>query len=105
MDFTAAIRTAIRRSSVLIALIGPEWIATGRDRLDVEDWVREELHIALKERKRVIPVLVDGAKMPRRDDLPEALAPLANIQAAQLRYESFASDVEQLIAHIKEPKR
>jgi len=65
----------------------------------------EELRIALQFRTPVIPVLVDDARMPRRQDLPEVLAPLTQIQAAQLRRASFASDADRLIAMIKDTQR
>ncbi len=65
----------------------------------------EELRIAVEFRTPVIPVLVDDARMPRRQDLPEVLAPLTHIQAAQLRHASFASDADRLIAMIKDTQR
>ncbi len=69
VDFTQATAEAIERSDVLLALIGPRWItlkdAQGRRRLDdPEDFVVLELRAALERGIPVIPVLVDGARMP-----------------------------------------
>jgi hypothetical protein len=46
---------------------------------------------------RVIPILVDGAMMPRRQDLPESLAGLERRNALQMRHESFRSDSNLLM--------
>jgi len=55
---------------VLLAVIGRRWLIAveeeGRRRLDhSEDYVRLEIATALKRGIRVIPMLVDGASMPR----------------------------------------
>jgi hypothetical protein len=63
---------------VLIAVIGQRWLNSsdeeGGRRIDhPEDSVRLEIATALKRNIRVIPVLVDGALMPRSSDLPDDL--------------------------------
>jgi hypothetical protein len=58
----------------------------GRRRLDnPEDFVRIEIATALSREVRVIPVLLDGASMPRTTDLPDDLKPLVRRNA---RYRS-----------------
>ena len=106
LDFTEAIRSAIARSDVLLALIGVGWLTAedeqGRPRLhDPRDWVVEEIAAGLRGGLRVIPVLVDGARMPRESELPLALASLASRQAITLRYDSFGSDTRRLIAALE----
>ncbi len=55
----------------------------GRRRLDdPEDIVRLEIEAALTRKVRVIPVLVNGAAMPRSTDLPPGLQDLAGRQAS-----------------------
>ena len=49
----------------------------------------------------MIPVLVDGATMPARSELPPALASLASRQAMTIHHESFSSDVNRLIGAIE----
>ena len=66
---------------MLIAVIGKGWLIScdqeGQRRLDnPEDFVRIEIATALKRDIRVIPVLVDGASMPRSRDLPDDLKAL-----------------------------
>ncbi len=100
--FAEVINAAVARCDVLLALIGSAWsTATGKDgrrRLaDPEDFVRLEIEGALRHDVRVIPVLIDGAQMPRRADLPASLADLVELQAFELALSHFGPDTEQLI--------
>ena len=106
-DFTAAIRDAVGECDVLLALIGPNWLDArdkkGRRRLDdPDDWIVGEIQVALARNIRVIPILVDSAVMPDRDDLPPPLVPLANRQAVTLRHETFPADVTSLVSVINQ---
>lgn len=106
VDFTDAIRRAVGECDILLALIGDKWTSAvdehGRRRLDdPDDWIVQELRVALDRGIRVIPVLVDAARMPSRSELPEALAPLARRQAVTVRFESFTPDSERLILAIE----
>src|SRR5262249_55062430 len=56
---------------------------------------------ALRRKIRVIPVLVGGARMPGRHDLPEALAPLSRRNAIELSETRFHADVNRLIEAIE----
>ena len=88
------------------SVIGPQWMAVqaedGQRRLDdPNDWVVAETAAALERQVPVIPVLVDGATMPARSELPPALASLASRQAMTIHHESFSSDVNRLIGAIE----
>lgn len=88
-NFPAVIDQAIRNTSVLLALIGPRWLKVrspqGRRRIDdPQDPVRLEIEAALRHRVTVIPVLVDGAKMPKREELPESLAKLPDLNIYEI---------------------
>lgn len=100
-DFTAVIEEKISASDVLVAVIGTRWLTiteNGTRRLDnPRDFVRLEIGKALERGIRVIPVLVDGASMPRADDLPAGLRPLSERQAVEIRDAHFHSDAQQLI--------
>jgi hypothetical protein len=73
------IKSELKQSTVLIALIGKKWI-TPRLR-DPNDYVRREIATALSDKKIVIPVIVDGASLPSSTDLPEAIRSLHLRQA------------------------
>lgn len=101
-DFIAAIRTRIEQSDVLLAIIGPQWLTAADDsgarRLAKEDdLVRVEVATALERGIRVVPVLVQGATMPRLADLPPSLVGLAQRNAAEVRDTHFDQDVSQLL--------
>ena len=88
-DFAEVITAAVSSCSALVAVIGERWLTIidehGRRRLDnPEDFVRLEIEAALTRGVRVIPVLVNGASMPRSADLPPSLQPLARRQAVEL---------------------
>ncbi|HKX14780.1 MAG TPA: toll/interleukin-1 receptor domain-containing protein [Propionibacteriaceae bacterium] len=102
VDFSDAIQQAIGSSDVLLALIGPDWLTAtdedGRRRLDnPDDLVRLEVEAALERGIRVIPVLAEGATMPRRQDLPDSLAALVRRNAVRLSHESFGHEAARLI--------
>jgi hypothetical protein len=70
----------------------------GRRRLDnPEDFVRLEIQAALTRDIRVIPILVDGARMPRAGELAPSLAKLVRRQALELSPSRFAFDTGRLL--------
>jgi hypothetical protein len=102
LDFSDAIQQAVGSSDVLLALIGREWLTAtdedGRRRLDdPDDIVRLEVEAALERSIRVIPLLAEGATMPRRQDLPDSLAGLVRRNAVRLSHESFRHEAARLI--------
>src|SRR5262249_7591935 len=87
--------------------IGPNWLESkdeaGHRRLhNPDDFVAIEIAAALDRGIRVIPVLVDGAHMPKAGELPEPLKPLARRQAAGVRNANFRQDAETLIARMRQ---
>jgi TIR domain len=101
-DFVEVIASAVGSCDVLLALIGDEWLtvtdAHGRRRLDdPDDFVRLEIEAALTRDVRVIPILVDGARMPRADELPDSLAGLVRRQALELSPARFDFDTGRLL--------
>ena len=94
-DFVERIQSAVGSCQVLLALIGPQWLeitdATGARRLDdPADFVRLEVETALSRADvRVIPILVDNAKMPTPQELPKGLAALTRRQAVEINPVNF----------------
>src|SRR5215475_10345879 len=71
-DFVKVIEETLSSCEVLIALIGNQWLAMTQQRLnDPEDFTRLEIARALERNILVIPVLVQGVKMPLPQQLPE----------------------------------
>jgi hypothetical protein len=107
LDFVRELSERVAECDVLIAVIGKGWIdardATGARRLDdPDDFVRIEIVSALSQGKRVIPVLVGEAQMPRTDELPEELRPLARRNAVRLTHERFRADTQGLVKALQQ---
>jgi hypothetical protein len=101
-DFVDAIDTAVGSCDVLLALIGNQWLTItdegGNRRLDdPSDFVHLEIEAALTRGVRVIPILVEGARMPRADELPPTLARLVRRQALELSPSRFEFDTSRLL--------
>ena len=102
-DFVEVLRSQVAACDVLLAVIGPRWAELLAARLsDTDDFVGIEIKAALDQGKRVIPVLVGGAGMPRADTLPAAIRPLARRNAVGLRPERFKTDCQGLVTALKE---
>jgi hypothetical protein len=76
VDFVEALEKSVAACDVQLVVIGKRWLMARdekrRRRLSKpEDFVRLEIATALQRGIGVIPVLVDGASMPRSADLPE----------------------------------
>jgi hypothetical protein len=105
-DFRKAIDESVAACSILLAVIGQEWLGSkddaGRRRLEnPNDFVRMELASALQRDIPVVPVLVRGAKMPHADQLPDVLKELAYRNAMELTHVRWKSDVQVLIQALR----
>ncbi len=108
VNFVETVQQAIGECDGLVAVIGRDWLqvsdATGARRLDdPTDLVRLEIATALERGIPVIPVLVQGAQMPRSTDLPDGLKELASRNALELSDARFRADVERLIEALEAP--
>jgi hypothetical protein len=106
-DFRKAINESVSSCGVLLAVLGLDWVNakkdTGERRLeDPADFVRLETAAALKRDIPVIPVLVQGAKMPTAGDLPEDLRDFAYRNAVELTHARWSSDVQILIQTLRQ---
>ncbi len=108
VDFGDYIKTVLPRCRVAIALIGPHRLEskdeTGKRRLDDDhDWVRIEIETALATPGVLVaPVLVNGAQMPRGEEVPDSLKPLLRRNAAIIRRDpDFHDDLERLATAIR----
>ena len=100
-DFVKILRDKIQRCDVLLAILGKEWLnardGAGNRRLDDPlDFVRIEIEQALQLGKRVIPILVGEAVMPRPDQLPDSLKPLVQRHAVRFSHDRFRIDADNL---------
>ena len=102
LDFVEVLPDALGKCRVVIVVIGQGWLSAtdelGAPRLEnTDDFVRLEVEVALQRGLRVIPVLVDGAPMPKSTSLPESMAPLARRNGREISNARFGSDTIELI--------
>lgn len=100
-DFVSVLQTTLQQTAAVLVVIGTRWIslrgASGTRRLDDEkDFVRLEVEKALGRGIPVVPVLVQGAPLPRADELPPSIAALATRQTAVVDHAEFHADTERL---------
>ena len=104
VDFVERITAAVAACEVLIVVMGPRWATVeneeGTVRLaDPEDFVRLEVEAALRRPEVTpIPVLVAGAKMPGREELPQELRAITRRNALELSDLRWRQDVGRLIS-------
>jgi hypothetical protein len=101
-DFVTMLESQVAQCDAMLTVIGNNWLDAadergGRRLDDPHDFVRIEIESALKQGKRVIPVLVHQARMPHPEELPEAIRPLSQRNAVRLTHERFRADVQGLI--------
>jgi hypothetical protein len=103
-DFAGVLWSRLRTSDVVLALIGPHWLArdaAGRRLIDDKrDFIRRELTEALSLRIRTVPVLFGGATLPAAKELPKKLRPLVRHQFMEIRARDPEPDIDRLIARL-----
>ncbi|OLC26324.1 MAG: hypothetical protein AUH40_04345 [Chloroflexi bacterium 13_1_40CM_65_17] len=107
-DYRDVINQAVESCEVLVTVIGKGWLsladgAGGRRLDDPGDLVRQEIQTALDRKILLVPALVQGAHMPRADQLPTSLGRLARRNAFEISYARWQYDVERLIASLEQP--
>jgi hypothetical protein len=108
VDFVERITEAVAACHVLIVVMGPSWATVEDERgtarlADPEDFVRLEVETALRRPDVTpIPVLVAGARMPNREELPPEVRAITRRNALELGDQRWRYDVERLISALDE---
>lgn len=108
VDFRTHLDNVVGRCRMLLVVIGPSWLAStgpnGRRLDDDDDFVRIEIEAALARDIPVIPVLVGGASLPAKGELPPSLGPLTYRNGILVRPDpDFHRDMDRLIAGLDLP--
>jgi hypothetical protein len=100
-DFARRLRDVVQGCEVVVALIGKRWVGEREGQParihDERDWVRIEVAEALRRGIRVIPVLLDGARLPAAEDLPDDLQGLRLLNSMEVRTTRLDADVRDLV--------
>ena len=105
-DFVRVLQSSLRETAAVLVVIGQRWTslrdtAGGRRLDDAKDFVRLEVEESLGRNIPVVPVLVQGATMPRREDLPPSMESLSTRQAVTLDHAEFLDDANRLCDHLE----
>jgi formylglycine-generating enzyme required for sulfatase activity len=109
-SWRSVLEREVNSCKVMVVVIGTEWAnlanPDGQKRLfDPNDVTRWEVETGLRRSKdegiTLIPVRVLGAQIPKKDDLPESLWQLFEIQWRELQNSHFDLDIKALIDDIR----
>jgi hypothetical protein len=105
-NFVKVLRDEVAKCEVLLAVIGPHWLDArdeyGKRRLDnPNDFVRIEIATALQRNITVIPIMLDGSKIPNSDQLPKELEELSFRNGLYVHHASFHNDLDRLVRELK----
>lgn len=106
-EWPDTIRKAVEEASVLIVIVGKNWLfmqdeASGKRKIDMEnDWVRKEIITFLKRQREnkellLLPVLINGAKMPNKEYLDAEINEICDFQAMDLPNTMSSVDFVQI---------
>jgi len=99
-NFYEHIKEELTDCDVVLVVIGPQWLATdaqGQFRIQqADDPVRLEVEAALASGATVIPVLVEGAAIPKSADLPESLKDFPALAGTRVNVEDFDAHIDRL---------
>jgi small GTP-binding protein len=101
-DFASRIEESVASAAAIVVVIGKGWLSChredGQPRLDdPNDLVRREIAIGLKRGIPLFPVLVAGARLPTRDELPAELSDICRYQAHELTETDFRHDLDSVM--------
>lgn len=84
------------RPDLVLVVIGPAWGLSSPDVGTVA-----KIEEALTKKQKLVPVLVQRAKMPPGELLPARVRPFSLLRAVELRHASFSDDLELVLKEVK----
>ena len=94
----------LKRVGAVVVVIGPRWLEllNARTAAGTFDSVRMEIAASLdKQNVQVIPVVVNGARLPAQAALPEDIRGLTDLNAIEIRGSAWTSDTERLVKALR----
>ena len=97
----------IAAAAVVIAVLSPQSIAVIKEEntLMLGSSLLHEVAVALARGIPVLPILLDGARMPPADLLPTSLRALANIHAVAVDTSAGSSDLSRVVEAVRNLRR
>lgn len=108
-EFDRVISKNVRRSDVLVAIIGPAWFTVPAHRDpdrravdDPADWPRREIVEAFNNDVLVVPLLVGATPRLQEDDLPAELQFLARVQSLRFHRDTAEASLDRLAGRLED---
>mgnify|MGYP001602310938 CR=1 FL=1 len=105
-DFVAHIEQELSKSAVMLVIVGPEWqqLAQEKCKRKEKDWVLFEIESALSQDEPVplIPVLIEGAEMPKDEYVPEGFSRANGISLRPRDHKGYEEGVRVLLSKVEE---
>ena len=101
-QWDSKIRTSLEQSMIVVTLINKDWKIESL--YHSNDWVFEEIRLALENNLFLLPVVMEGSKMPLSEDLPKEVEEFARRQAYFIDSRSvniFDSSIKAISEDIK----
>jgi hypothetical protein len=103
-NWRVRIDNTLKKVEAVVVVIGPRWleILNARTAAGTFDSVRTEIAASLnKPDVQVIPVVVNGARLPAQSALPQDIQGLTDLNAIEVRGSAWTSDVERLVKTLR----
>lgn len=105
-NFVHEIKKAIDDSHVVLIVIGRYWTSVqnqeGEKRLFLEDdFIRLEVEYALEKKKTILPIFVNGARVPPSRELPSSIRTLIQINGVALRNDRWRIDINDFFKQLE----
>lgn len=100
IDLAQALDDEIADCDVVLAVITPSWRgerAGGARIMDPDDWVGREIAAALRQEKRIVPILVGGADHPLPSQMHESMKGLSRLLSVPFR---DADDLDHIVDEV-----
>jgi TIR domain len=109
-NFVKVIEKKLKQAKVTLIVIGKNWLNSKDSQepsrlANPNDFVRLEIETALRYKHQIIPILVDNAMMPKAEELPTSIAPLAFRQAIVMTDSGWDGDIQRLFKILTQAKQ
>jgi pterin-4a-carbinolamine dehydratase len=106
VEWPTHIRSQLRDADIVLVVIGPGWLGAKdhfeRRRIDqANDWVRQEIEMALEGGMKVIPVVFE-TDIPLAEALPISMRALISREGAHIRDASIGDDLQPVLLAIEQ---
>lgn len=85
-EWETEITQGVEQSNAVLIILDPNWLNSLNERIHQQrdDFMYQEIKLAIENKKQIIPLLINGAEMPSEADLPPDLQGICKWQVYRL---------------------